>query len=121
MYDRRLRRPPPDCYHSDGRSGRARTSPTSGARRASSHSGRGAPPSRGGALQGSGRPWLVLLSAAGQPLLDLLQQPTVAVGIVERGIRGVRTAFGIWTRSAPIGACVKAAAETTAGIVEHLA
>lgn len=33
-----------------------------------------------------------------EPLLDLLQQPTVAVGIVERRIRGVGTAFGISTR-----------------------
>ena len=31
---------------------------------------------------------------AREPLLDLLQQPTVAVGIAERGIRGVGTALG---------------------------
>ena len=56
-----------------------------------------------------------------KPLGDLLQQPNIAVGIAERGIRTVGTTLGIWPRSAPFGACVKAAAEATAGIVEHLA
>jgi hypothetical protein len=44
--------PPPDCRRSDARSGMARTSPTSDARRVSSRSVRGVPPSRGVALQG---------------------------------------------------------------------
>src|SRR5215468_8395458 len=43
-----------------------------------------------------------------EPLLDLLQQPTVAVGIAEGGIRGIGTALRIWTPNARLGACVKA-------------
>src|SRR5262249_11056857 len=52
------RRPPLDCCRFDAHPGRARTSPTSGARRASSRRRRGAPPFRRGVLQGLRRPWL---------------------------------------------------------------
>jgi len=56
-----------------------------------------------------------------KPLLDLLEQPTVAVGIAERGIRGIGAACRIWTESARRGSCVKAAGEATFGVVEHVA
>jgi hypothetical protein len=82
---RRRRRPPPDCCRSDVHSGKGRTSPTSGARRASSRSGRGAPPSHGGALQ-------VVFS--GNPRLDLLEQPAVPIRILERGKRVVAVSKG---------------------------
>ena len=55
---------PPDCCPVDARSGRARTSPTSGARRASSRSRRGAAPSRGETPQGLRRPWPALALTA---------------------------------------------------------
>jgi hypothetical protein len=63
-----------------------------------SRRGRGAPPSRGGALQGLRRPWLVLVRlpfAAGKPRLDLLEQPAVPVRILERGKREVGTTLRV--------------------------
>ena len=52
-----------------------------------------------------------------EPLLDLLQQPTVAVGLAERGIRGVGTPSGIWTRNAHLDAVRE---ELAAGRVDVL-
>jgi hypothetical protein len=62
-----------------------------------------------------------LVRPSREPLLDLLEQPNVAVGIAERGIRGIGTALGIWARSARVGPRVKAATEAAADVVEHLA
>src|SRR4029434_3755922 len=111
---------PPACFRADARSGRARTSPTSRAWDASSRSGRGAGPFRGGALLGARRPWPVLLLpfAAGKPLLDLLEQPAVPVRILERGKREVGTTFRVAPAAARVLHGVVARA---AGVVEDLA
>src|SRR5215217_1184437 len=62
--DRRRLLPPLDCCRSDAPSDKARTSPTSDARRASSRSGRGALPSRGGALPRLQHPCPVVASSS---------------------------------------------------------
>ena len=51
--------------------------------------------------------------------LERLRRPSAAVGVAERAIRGVGTALGIWTRNARLGACTKAAAEATAGVMSY--
>src|SRR5690348_4606344 len=58
---------------------------------------------------------------AREPLLDLLQHPTVAVGIAERRIRGIGAALRIRPRGMRFVASVKARAEAAAGIVEWFA
>src|SRR5688500_14253932 len=58
--------------------------------------------------------------APGKPRPDLLQKPDVAVRIAERGIRAVGTALWIGARGARPGVGDKAAAEASAGVVEHL-
>src|SRR5207248_10822600 len=44
-------------------------------------------------VHGLGSPQLPL--AAGKPLLDLLQQPTVTIGVLERGERKIRTTLRV--------------------------
>jgi hypothetical protein len=62
--DQRRLLPPLDCCRSDAHSDRARTNPTSDARRVSSRSGRDALTSRGGALPRLQRPWPVVASSS---------------------------------------------------------
>jgi hypothetical protein len=62
--DQRRRLPPPDCCHSDARSYKVRTSPTSDAQRASSQSDSDALPSRGAALPRLQHPWPVVVSSS---------------------------------------------------------
>ena len=76
--DRRRLMPPLDCCRSDVRSDRMRTSPTSDARRASSRSGRGALPSRGGALPRLQHPWSVVASSSTRGLEDASESPGAA-------------------------------------------
>src|SRR3954447_20223012 len=71
-------------------------------------------PFHGGAVREPQRP---SSHPAREPLLDLLQQPNVAVGIAERGIRGVGTVLGIRTRGARLSTCDKPAAEAAARVV----
>src|SRR6185295_11126591 len=108
--------PPRGCCRARERPCTPRTSPTSRAVERRPRTRRDARQSRAAAVREPRRP---SSHPAREPLGDLLQQPDVAVGIAERGIRGIGTALGIRTRGATPWAGVEAAAEATAGVVEH--
>src|SRR4051794_39674834 len=62
-----------------------------------------------------------LLDAAGGPRGDLLEQPAVALGVVEAGVRRVGASLGVVPGGAALVPDVEAAAEAAAGVVEDLA
>ena len=57
--------------------------------------------------------------SAREPGRDLLQDPAVALGVVERGVRHVRAALRVVPGGASLVADVEAAAEATSGVVKH--
>src|SRR5438067_13702347 len=67
-------------------------------------------------IHGLGSPQLPL--AAGKPLLDLLQQPTVTIGVLERVERKIRTTLRVAPADARI---LHGIDEGAAGVVEGLA
>src|SRR4051794_9694388 len=78
---------------------------------------------RGRELRRRGEGRIVHVHAPRQTCGDLLQQPAVAVGIVERGVRAVAAVVGIRTANPepPKQVWLVSASVHLASVVEHLA